>query len=88
MLSRKPEPGSVLDLANNRDLDSAIFHLNTILEEQRTEADRFGGAQALIFRQDWLTPTRLKELRQALSLLQSLPDAPDVLYVRTAGRVR
>ncbi len=86
MLSnRKPEPGSVLDLANNGDLDSAIFQLNTILEEQRTEADRFGGAQALIFRQDWLTPTRRKELRQALSLLQSLPDAPDVLYLRGAA---
>ena len=73
MLSnRKPEPGSVLDLANNGDLDSAIFQLNTILEEQRTEADRFGGAQALIFRQDWLTPQRRGELEEALSLLQPL----------------
>lgn len=85
MLSRKPEPGSVLALANSKDYDGAIFQLNTIPENQRTEADCFGGAQALIFRQDWLTPSRRKELQKALSLLQSLPDEPDVLYLRGAA---
>ncbi len=72
MISNPIIPGSISDLVDRKELDAAIAKFRAIPESRRTEDDILGGASALLFRMDWLTPARRAELQETLTLLQSM----------------
>ena len=72
MESPDVEESSVWALAEHALFDDAIAKFQSIPEGERTPQDILGGATAIIGRDSWETPSRMAELREAISLLKSV----------------